>query len=201
MNHLMHLYLSDGTPQSLAGNLMGDFVKGRLDERFPPAIRRGIALHRRVDSLAQVSRHHAASRRRIDSSFGHYRGILVDLFYDHFLAVRWERYSSIPLDRYLVEARGRIESCREFLPERLSSILEPLFEEWLPGYGTTEGIGWTLARMSMRLSRPNPLAAGVRELEAHYVALGDDFTLFMEEIVEEVRRWEEGYQGDERPSP
>lgn len=195
MNHLMHLYLSDGTPQSLAGNLMGDFVKGRLEGRFPSAIRRGIVLHRRVDSLAQVSRHHAASRRRIDPFFGHYRGVLVDLFYDHFLALRWDRYSSIPLDRYLEETRRSIESCREFLPERLSSILAPLFDEWLPGYCTTEGIGRTLERMSGRLSRPNPLAAGIRELEAHYVSLGDDFGLFMEEIVEEVRRWEKETAG------
>ena len=60
MNYLVHLYLSEPNAECQLGNLMGDFIKGRLDPGLAPGIRRGIEMHRRVDSFAH---HHAAFRR------------------------------------------------------------------------------------------------------------------------------------------
>ncbi|MGA2151478.1 MAG: DUF479 domain-containing protein, partial [Geobacteraceae bacterium] len=51
MNFLAHLYLSGDDPELLVGNLLGDFVKGRLSGNFPDGIERGIELHRRIDSF------------------------------------------------------------------------------------------------------------------------------------------------------
>jgi acyl carrier protein phosphodiesterase len=44
------MFLSGDASELLVGNLMGDFVKGRLNGRFPPGIERGILLHREIDS-------------------------------------------------------------------------------------------------------------------------------------------------------
>lgn len=188
MNYLMHLYLSGDNPETLVGNMMGDFVKGRLDERYPPGIRRGIELHRRIDSFAAGDLCFIRSKRRIDLSFRHYRGVLVDVFYDHFLARHWEEYRATPYRDYVRECYELLAAYEEVLPERLRILLPRIFsDDWLLSYRHTEGVASVLERMSKRVSRPNPLAEGIGELSLCYEGLLEDFRLFLPEIEVYVR--------------
>ena len=50
MNYLAHLHLGGPAPHQLLGSLYGDFVKGSLEGRFPPALEAAIRLHRHIDS-------------------------------------------------------------------------------------------------------------------------------------------------------
>jgi acyl carrier protein phosphodiesterase len=196
LNFLFHLHLSGDDPDILTGNLMGDFVKGRIGDDYPPRLRDGIVLHRRIDSFAQNHSLFRQSRLRIDPCYGHWRGVLVDLFYDHFLAVEWGRWSQEPFDAYLKRAQGMVEANRRFLPERMREVLAVIFGDLIPSYGEVQGIGRALERMARRrVRRPNPLAGGEGELVRHYAGLQDDFRGFMPE----VRRFVADYleSGDE----
>ena len=64
MNYLAHLYLAEQTSEGLLGSLLGDFVKGRLESRFPEAVRRGIVLHRAIDTFTDAHPLHLESRNR-----------------------------------------------------------------------------------------------------------------------------------------
>ena len=188
MNYLFHLYLSGDDPDILTGNFMGDFVKGRLNDSYPPRLRSGIELHRRIDSFAQKDGHFTRSRLRLSPEFGLYRGILVDLFYDHFLAVSWDEFGEEPLEQYLKRARSMVEGNRCRLPERLQGLLPVIFEELIPSYLTIEGVATALTRMSRRISRTNPLAEGARELTRHYGALQEDFQGFLPAVRNHTAR-------------
>ena len=168
MNYLFHLYLSGDDPDLVTGNFMGDFVKGPLDDRYPPRLRRGLELHRRIDSFAQHQTQFNRSRLRLDREFGLYRGILVDLYYDHFLATTWSDRTDEPLAAYLSRVRRMIEGRVRYLPERLQGMVPVIFERMIPSYRETSGIETALARMSLRVKRSNPLAGGGAELLRHY---------------------------------
>jgi acyl carrier protein phosphodiesterase len=179
MNFLFHMLLSGSDDQILVGNFMGDFVKGPLAERFPERIRRGVTLHRRIDSFASRAELFQSSRRRLDQHYGLYRGVLVDLFYDHFLVTGWNDWSEEPFDRYLARTRSVIEGQQAELPERMQALVPIIFEELLPSYGEVSGIGKALERMSRRVTRSNPLGGGEMELLRHYGDLQADFRGFM----------------------
>lgn len=179
MNFLVHMLLSGTDEQVLAGNFMGDFVKGPLGMRFSGRISLGIALHRRIDSFAAQSELFQQSRRRLNPHYGLYRGVMVDLFYDHFLVDEWNCWSEEPLDRYLARTRLIIEQQRPDLPDRLQKLVPTIFEDLLPSYGEISGIGSALERMSRRVIRPNPLAGGEMELVRNYAGLRADFRSFM----------------------
>ena len=49
MNYLAHLYLAEDTPESIIGNLLGDFVKGSAINDYSEGIKAGIKLHRKID--------------------------------------------------------------------------------------------------------------------------------------------------------
>ena len=193
LNYLFHLYLSGNDPEILVGNFMGDFVKGPLGDTYPPRLRQGIDLHRRIDSFARDQVHFNRSRLRLDPKFGLYRGILVDLFYDHFLAVSWNDWSPEPLADYLSRVRLIVEGKRPLLPERLQEIYPVIFEEMLPSYREPAGIARALQRMSRRVKRPdNPLAGGGAELIRHYDELRQDFLGFLPEAREFASKLAEG---------
>jgi acyl carrier protein phosphodiesterase len=197
VNFLAHLFLSGNVPELLVGNLMGDFVKGKLDGSFPPGIEQGILLHRGIDSFAGRNPHFIRSKRRLDQRFGLYRGVLVDLFYDHFLAAHWEDYADRPLSVSITDAWQILRRRTEILPERFRRIMPHLFEEWLPSYREISGIGATLGRMSrFRIKRANRLAEGIEELRRHYGELDADFLQFFLEMMEfsegQVQPEEEG---------
>lgn len=189
MNFLFHLYLSGDDPDLLAGNLAGDFIKGRLEGRFPSGITRGIRLHRGIDSFAAGNDWFRQSRLRIDPAFGLYRGVLVDLFYDHFLARDWELHSPVPLDFYLAAAQRVIQEREAFLPDRFARLVPVIFTDLLPSYHRRDGIERALARMSRRLQRPNPLADGIGELDRLYCPLEADFRAFVPDVVAYVQRF------------
>src|ERR1051325_10142199 len=97
MNYLAHLFLAEDDPESLLGNLLGDFVKGAKKDDYPDSIRRGIELHRKVDRFTDAHRVVRSSLSLISPARRRFAGVLVDIFYDHLLAKDWQIYSSVPL--------------------------------------------------------------------------------------------------------
>jgi acyl carrier protein phosphodiesterase len=178
LNFLFHMYLSGDDQELLVGNFMGDFVKGPLGEDYPPGIREGLMLHRKIDSFAQGNRDFQTSRLRLSPGFGLYRGVLVDLFYDHFLAKEWDSWSDTPFQEYISSARSAVEKHLAIMPKLLQESVPVIFNELLPSYKSIAGTEAALGRMSRRIKRSNPLAEGGLELSRHYEELKADFERF-----------------------
>jgi len=166
MNYLVHLYLSDADPFCRLGNLMGDFVKGRLTQHdYPEKIMLGLRQHRAIDSLAMQ---HAAVRRskaRLDDRFGHTKAILIDIFYDHLLSINWETWAHGTLSSFAADSYRLLKRHRDLLPEAFRPVARRLIRyDWLTAYREPKTIKFVLERMATRLSRPNLLAQGHVEL-------------------------------------
>jgi acyl carrier protein phosphodiesterase len=188
MNYLAHLFLAGPEPQAVLGALMGDFVKGPLDQRYPPAITRGLALHRRIDTFTDAHPVTAASRARISPGRRRFAGIMVDLFYDHFLARHWEEHAREPLATFTARVYALLQQHEALLPEPLRSIAPRMAQsDWLASYAQVESIHAALDRMSLRLKRENLLAGAGAELQANYAALEADFRAFFPDLVHFVR--------------
>jgi len=184
VNYLFHLYLAEPTEESLLGGLLGDFVKGRLDGGWPEAIRRGIELHRRIDTFAHTNPVVHRSLARIDPGYRHYRGILIDVFYDHFLANNWSRHADMPLAHFAQRVYRILERYHPMLPPGLQRIAPHMIaHHWLESYREIDTVAIVLRRLATRLSRPNPLASGGEELRRHYRELEQDFTDFLPQAL------------------
>jgi acyl carrier protein phosphodiesterase len=184
MNYLAHLRLAGPEPEALLGALMGDFVKGPLGERFPPGITRGLVLHRRIDAFTDAHPVTAGSRSRVSPLRRRFAGIMVDLFYDHFLARHWDQHADEPLGAFTARVYALLDRHAAVLPERLRSIAPRMTRfDWLGSYVHVESIHAALDRMSLRLTRENPLAGAGAELEANYTAFEADFRAFFPEVV------------------
>ena len=191
MNFLAHLYLADDTPASMIGNLLPDLVRGRPDPALPAEVLRGVRRHRRVDAFTDTHPVFARSRARLRDRHGLFSGILVDVFYDHFLAVNWSRWHEQPLVDFIERAHGALTGHPHLMPPSMRPITRRMAEQdWLGSYASFEGLARTLGQMSRRfearLERPVRLAPAVDDLRRHYEGLTNDFDEFFPQLIGHV---------------
>jgi acyl carrier protein phosphodiesterase len=184
VNYLAHLFLAEGTPESLIGNLLGDFVKGAAVNLYGGEIRKGIDLHRKVDSYTDSHAIVRSSKSLISAQRRRFAGVLVDVFYDHFLAKNWLEYSEVPLRDFARRTYKILQDNRDILPDSLQRVLPIIIaRDLLLSYQEVSEIGITLDRMSARIKRTNNLAGGLEDLTVNYQQLESDFRVFFPELI------------------
>lgn len=184
MNHLAHLFLAGDTAESLIGNLAGDFVKGPLGDRFPRGIHEGLVQHRRVDAFTDSHPAVAAFRRVLTPEHGHYARVIADMFFDHFLACRFDEYAGQSLESFLARTFATIDPHAHLLPGMLRVIYPRIRDEqWLLSYREIEGIHLALTNISRRFSRKPHLESATRHLVDSRVELERRFAEFFPDVM------------------
>lgn len=185
MNFLAHALLAGPGPARRLGGMLGDFVKGPLPAGLPEEVATGVALHRRIDSFADAHPAFRQSRARVSPLRRRYSGIMIDLFYDHFVARHWASYSAQPLEEFAAETYALVAAHAGLMPPRLAEMFPAMrANDWLSSYRSVEAVGRALDRMAeRRLTRPNPLAGSAAELEARYREFEGDFLAFFPEVL------------------
>ncbi|WP_172201988.1 ACP phosphodiesterase [Niveibacterium sp. COAC-50] len=188
MNYLAHAWLAGDAAADRVGGLAGDFVKGPLPGDLPPDLAAGVALHRAIDVWAEQHPAFRASRARVSAERRRYAGILVDLFYDHFLARHWSRFHSSPLTLFTAQLYAEAAARAAALPASFAVVLPRMQRhDWLAAYVETEHVGAALDGMSLRRARqPNPLAGAIAELHAAYDDFEADCLAFLPDALQFV---------------
>ncbi len=184
MNFLAHLFLSADTEQLMLGNFIADFAKGGTEESYREEVYLGILLHREIDSFTDRHPQVAKSKQRLWPRHRHYSSVIVDIFYDHFLARNWQRYSNITLDDFAKRAYATIRRFDDLLPQRAKQVLPHMIaNNWLVNYARLEGIDRAMQGMARRASFKSEMAGAIEDLRKDYEEFENDFRIFFPELV------------------
>ncbi|MFS4418633.1 ACP phosphodiesterase [Maribacter sp. 2307ULW6-5] len=184
MNFLAHIYLSFGDGPTSVGNFIADNIRGRKYLHLPPDLQKGILLHRAIDTFTDGHPVPKRSSKRLHANYGHYSRVIVDLYYDHFLAKNWTSYSAEPLESFVANFYALLEEHHALLPERVQYML-PIMkaENWLYNYGNLNGMAQVLRGMNRRTGGRSKMDLAIRDLREHYTDFETDFTDFFQELV------------------
>lgn len=183
MNYLAHLYLSGDHHEVMIGNFIADHLRGSEVRQYPEMIRRGVLLHRAIDSFTDNHPVVMQSKERVRPAFRKYAPVAVDVFYDHFLARQWNSFHSHPLDQYAGQCYDLFRLHREILPARTRHMLgymEP--QNWLYNYAQMDGIRKAMTGLSRRARFDSGMEHAHHVLELHYRGLEEDFNLFFPDL-------------------
>lgn len=185
MNFLAHLYLSGDDPKIMVGNFIGDFVKGRSAmEQFDPTIIRGIELHRSIDEFTDSHSVVSESKNRLRPKYRHYSGVIVDVFYDHFLAKNWNEYHTELLPDFADKAYDTIQSHDSILPKEVKYMMPYMIKgNWLVNYSKTEGIHQALSGMARRTPYESKMDEATVDLVNSYDLFKAEFDIFFPQLV------------------
>ncbi len=183
MNYLAHIYLSDGNENIQLGNFFADVVKGNSYLTYPDEIQKGILLHRKIDTFTDLHPDVRKSKSRLNSNFGLYKGIIIDIFYDHFLACNWHLFSTVSLDDFADNFYAILMKNFSILPEKTQYLVPILIKQnWLKSYANLEGIEKVLVGMNKRTNNHSGMDLAMVDLVDHYDELETDFQAFFPEL-------------------
>lgn len=187
MNWLAHVYLSEPDVEFRLGNLLADIVKGPERVGMPATFMAGVRQHQKIDAFTDTDETVRRSRGRVGlGAKGEYRlvrGILIDIFYDHLLALEWDRYSIEPLGAFTRRFYDAVRAHPIRLPTQAQIAVDRMIEhDALGSYRDIEGVVGALGRVSSRLrartGKEFHLERALPELVANMDGLKEDFAEF-----------------------
>ena len=175
---------------------MADAIKGRKYLNYPTQVQKGILLHRGIDWFTDQDEVARRSKRRLHPRYGLYRGVVIDIFYDHMLASHWHLYNNSDLNEFAGDFYRSLEENFELLPEKVQYMSKYMIaNDWLTSYASLSGIHEVLEGMNRRTGGRGELDKAINDLEMNYVELTDDFHLFFQKLrtfsdlkLEEIER-------------
>ena len=187
MNWLAHVFVSEPSVEFRLGNLLADVVRGGDRLAMTEDFRRGALLHKAIDQFTDVHPVVFRSRSRLSAAHRRYNNALIDVFYDHLLAVHWPQYSAISLDAFTKNFYADIATTHIALPAKAHQMLNRIAKHDLLGsYRELAGVEHSLQRLSMRLAvrrnRTFELEKSVADLIEHYEDFAADFNEFFPQL-------------------
>lgn len=189
MNFLAHIYLSGNNELIKIGNFIADGIRGHDYEQFPIDVQKGILIHRAIDTFTDANPIFRQSKHRLHEAYGHYSGVIMDIFYDHFLAKNWARYSGEKLEDYAERFYQSLRDNYDWLNPKTQAMMPSMIRRnWLTSYATIEGIGMILFQMDHRTKNRVSMQNAVNELQEYYTEFESEFTTFFEELRAHVQQ-------------
>ena len=184
MNFLAHIYLSFDDKEITLGNFFADQIRGNKYKHYPEKIQKGILLHREIDTFTDFHPIAKQSSKRLHKNYSHYSQVIVDIFYDHFLAKNWSDYSDVPLAEYVDNFYDLLEGNYEILPLGTKRLMPYMIaDNWLLNYANLAGIDRVLNGMNRRTKNKSKMNFAIMDLEEHYTDFENEFIAFFEELI------------------
>ena len=191
MNFLAHILLSGDDERIMVGNFIGDFVKGSQLDNFDQKIQEGIRLHRSIDTFTDNHPVVLESKKRLRPVFRHYAPVIVDVFYDHFLAKDWSKFSKEPLLEFTHWFYNTMNKYTSTIPEAVSNTLIYMASgNWLYHYQFIEGIDRALKGMSRKTKFNSKMEIASSFLEQDYDLFEKEFNQFFPDLQRHVGNFE-----------
>lgn len=162
---------------------MADGVRGNQFLTYDSEIQKGIVLHRAIDTFTDAHPIFRKCTKRLHSEYHHYSGVIVDVFFDHFLAKNWKTYSEEPLENFVSNFYTSLTTYENHLTEKAKMMQPYMIEQnWLLNYRSLDGIEKILTQMDRRTKNVSMMRNSVTELKLYYSEFEQDFTNFFEEL-------------------
>ena len=184
MNFLAHTYLSPKNNIIMLGNLSGDFVKGRKMDGIHRDIVKGVILHREIDKFTDNHEKFKDAKKIISPYFNHYSGVLIDMFFDYFIAKKWKKQNPLTFQEHIKKVYKYGIENKLILPEKFQHVLPKMIEfDWLNKYSTHQELKNILIQMTHRINYKVNLYEGIELLKEHEDKFEDLFNEFWMSIT------------------
>ena len=188
MNFLAHIYLSGDNNLLKIGNFMADSIRGKRYLEYSDELRKGILLHRYIDTFTDAHPVYRKSKHRLHEKYGHYAGVIMDIVYDHFLAKNWNTYFNENLEVYAENFYALMQKNFDILTPKTQNLLPYMIDQnWLVQYASLEGLEIILFQMDYRTKHRVNMQEAIVEVQLYYTELETEFTLFFEELQQHCK--------------
>lgn len=190
MNYLAHAFLSFGDAEILTGNMIGDHVKGTAAlEQYPDGIKKGIILHRKIDSYMDESPATARAKVWFRQTYGLYAGAIVDTLFDHYMATDPHYFKTEKeLLSFSQDVYKKLAQHKTHFPPHFAAMFPYMEQEnWLYKYRTMTGVKRALQGLQHRAKYMPDAEDAYNTFIVSYYEIGQCYYEFIEKVYKFVK--------------
>lgn len=188
MNYLAHLFLAGHNDGVILGNLLEDFVTGRIENetnsKLPKDVKVGLLMHRQIDTLTDSNHIVKECKEIFYPNFGKYSPIIIDVLFDHYLIKNWEIFTEEPFESFRPRVYKSLRTYLEIQPDHLKEMISSMIEhDWLKNYKENWGLEKAFLNLNKRINKPDlDLTLSLKEFEQNYYFINEKFLEFFEDL-------------------
>jgi acyl carrier protein phosphodiesterase len=147
-----------------------------------------------VDQFTDTHVFVKTSKDRLKNHFRLFSGVLIDVFYDHFLAKDFELIANISLEEFCEYIYETLEKNTSELPPKLRQFLPVMIREnILFSYRRLAGIQTALTRINLRVTKKFSVGLAMAILNDMYDILENDFRQYFPYLINVTERYRKNY--------
>lgn len=194
MNYLAHAYLSNNQPNLIFGNFIADHIRGNNYEQYSPDVINGIKLHRKIDHFTDNHPDFKSAKRFFYMGFEKYSGILIDIYFDHFLAKNFHLYSEQSLSEFANSVYSIYDGYKYEMPKSSYNFYNYVLQNDIyNAYASIDGIERVLFHLSHRIKHGIFLNESIKIFKQHEIDLLSNFNQFMQDIKLHLKEADHGF--------
>jgi 2-(1,2-epoxy-1,2-dihydrophenyl)acetyl-CoA isomerase len=190
MNFLAHQYLSFNNTKFRIGNFVADFVRGSEMKDFSNEVITGIKLHRKIDEFTD---HHPTVKKCIEilkPYQGKYSSVILDIYFDYFLAKNWNRFSEISLKDFSKDVYTDFNKNIRVFPDKVIPAINSLTtKNWFEHYQNYEGINNAFIHIEKRVNFENNIKNALANLKELDEVLEKEFLIFFPDLINAAKQF------------
>jgi len=184
MNYLAHCYLSCSEEDILIGNFMTDFLKKSEEANYTGRILDGIKLHRQIDTFTDTHPASLELRALLRKRHGKYAPVVVDLVWDHFLCLNWNKYSDSSLPSFNKTIYEVLAKRKTELPEKLKGRMDKMIgSDFLMAYANEDNMLKSLKWMDNRVKFQSAFTDTLLDIEDNFIIIDKLFSDFFPDVI------------------
>ncbi|MFN3909170.1 MAG: ACP phosphodiesterase [Flavobacterium sp.] len=186
MNFLAHIYLSGNDTFRIIGNFMADVVRGNQYLQYPEQVQKGILLHRFIDFYTDQHPVFRQTKHRLHENYGHYSGVITDMYYDYFLAKNWGKFYQDSIEIYANNFYQLLQEHRDLLPDKIQRMSKHMIaDNWLVSYQSIQGMQRILYQMDYRTGFKSKMQFATKELQIWENEMEQEFFQFFQDLQQQ----------------
>lgn len=172
------------------GNFIGDGVKGSDLQKFPDEIARGVRFHRFIDTYTDTHAEVSEIKKRFYPTQAKFSGVVVDVLFDHMLALKWEEYHETSLGQFAEDCHRVIDRFAQHLPFRSERFYHYMVaESILSNYAKEQGISKVFQGMDGRTGYVSNMSSAMQDAREHWDELSASFDRFFPDLIKACSTW------------
>ncbi len=195
MNYIIHLFLSDFDENLIVGNFIADDIKGKNYLLYTPQVQKGILLHRHIDSFTDTHTIIKQSKSLLVDNYNHWSGVLIDIFFGHFLVLHWKNYSNETITTFADRIHEVLLKNYVVLTPNTQQFLDyTIMYQRIIHFDKIKTIDEVLKSMAGRTTHISNIENATQHLLYHYEVLESNFKKFIPELILSVKQFNLNYE-------
>ncbi len=175
-NFLLKTFLFKEFDEKMIGAIAGQHISTSLLASRSYPFQEGYIISKNLFDSISSNHSFQESKNRLSKKYNKHSDEVIYMFYEHFLAINWENYSSIPMNEYTLNLENLLNTNSKTIPYTINKLLHNLCRNnWGNKISSIQGLHSYMTKLTKKSNFPILYQDSIHDLSDKYSLFNNDF--------------------------